>query len=161
MNSPAVPFTLRRFEPADAPALLALFRDTIRRVNNRDYKPDQITAWASDEIDSAAWAARFANRFAVVAEEAGRPVGFTELEDDGHVDRFYVSADRQRCGIGRALLTAIIDEARMRGIPRLYVEASITARAFFAALGFTELAKQIVVARDVEFVNYRMERRLG
>ena len=33
---------LRPYDPADAPALLALFRDTIRRVNSRDYNPDQI-----------------------------------------------------------------------------------------------------------------------
>ena len=29
--------TLRPYRPNDAPALLALFRDTIRRVNSRDY----------------------------------------------------------------------------------------------------------------------------
>ena len=34
--------TLRAYQPADAPELLALFRDTIRRVNVRDYAPDFI-----------------------------------------------------------------------------------------------------------------------
>lgn len=154
------PFTLRPYRDADAAALLALFRDTVRRVNFRDYGPEQIAAWASDEIDSAAWAARFSGRFAVVAEQSGRPIGFTELEADGHIDRFYVSADHQRLGVGRALLTAVVAEAERRGLPRLYVEASITARPFFAAHGFAELAKQTVVARGVEFVNFRMERRL-
>lgn len=154
------PFTLRPYRQADAPTLLALFRDTVRRVNCRDYGPEQIAAWASDEIDSTAWAARFEGRFAVVAEAAGSPVGFAELEGDGHIDRFYVAADGQRRGIGRALLTAIVAEARRRGIPRLRVEASITARAFFAAHEFAELARQTVVARGVEFVNYRMERVL-
>jgi hypothetical protein len=36
--------TLRPYRPGDAPALLALFRDTIRRVNSRDYSPAQIAA---------------------------------------------------------------------------------------------------------------------
>ena len=31
--------TLRPYRPDDAPALLALCRDTIRRVNSRDYSP--------------------------------------------------------------------------------------------------------------------------
>ena len=152
---------LRAYEPDDAPALLALFRDTIRRVNARDYAPDQVRAWASDDIDTAAWAGRFAGRFVVVAEEAGRPVGFAELEPGGHIDRVYVSADHQRRGVGRALLEDVVDEARRRGIARLFVEASITARPFFESLGFAVLAPQVVSLRGTEFVNYRMERALA
>src|SRR5207248_3280421 len=146
--------------PDDAAALLVLFRDTIRRVNSRDYSPDQIRAWASDDIDPAGWASRFAGRFAVVAEETGRPVGFAELESDGHIGRVYVSADHQRRGIGRSLLEAAVAEARRLGIVRLYSEVSITARPFFEALGFAVLAPQTVMCRGAEFVNYRMERNL-
>jgi len=32
--------SLRPYRPDDSPALLALFRDTIRRVNSRDYSFD-------------------------------------------------------------------------------------------------------------------------
>jgi putative acetyltransferase len=153
--------TLRPYRPNDAPALLALFRDTICRVNARDYTPEQVRAWASDDIDPAAWAGRFAGRFAVVAEEAGRLIGFADLEPDGHLDRLYVSADHQRRGVAQALLSAVAAEARRLGLARLFTEASITARPFFAAHGFTVLAEQVVLCRGVEFVNYRMERVFG
>jgi putative acetyltransferase len=153
--------TLRPFRPDDAPALLALFRDTIRRVNSRDYSPTQIAAWASDEIDTARWFGRFAGRFVPVAEEAGRPIGFAELEPNGHIDRVYVSADHQRRGIGRQLLAVLMAEARRVGLARLFTEASITARPFFEAQGFTTLAPQVVTCRGEEFVNYRMERVLA
>jgi putative acetyltransferase len=149
--------TLRPFRPDDAPALLALFRDTIRRVNSRDYSPAQVAAWASDDIDPVRWFERFTGRFVPVAEEAGRPVGFAELERDGHVDRVYVAADHQRRGIGRQLLTAVVAEARRVGLARLFTEASITARPFFEAHGFVVRAPQVVTCRGVEFVNYRME----
>jgi putative acetyltransferase len=96
--------TLRPYRPDDAPALLALFRDTIRRVNSRDYSPAQVWVWASDDIDMARWFGRFTGRFVRVAEEAGDPVGFAELEANGNVDRVYVSADYQRQEIGRRLL---------------------------------------------------------
>lgn len=151
---------LRPYRPDDAPALLALFRDTIRRVNSRDYAPEQIAAWASDDIDPARWSGRFEGRFVPVAEEAGRPVGFAELESTGHVDRVYVSANHQRRGIGRRLLAAVAAEARRVGLARLFTEASITARPFFEAQGFTVLAPQVVTCRGVEFVNYQMELRL-
>ena len=123
--------TLRPYRPDDAPALLALFRDTIRRVNSRDYSPAQIAAWASDDIDTVTWFGRFSGRYVPVAEEAGRPVGFAELEPSGHIDRVYVSADHQRRGIGRQLLAAVVAEARRVGLARLFTEASITARPFF------------------------------
>jgi putative acetyltransferase len=153
--------TLRAYRPDNAIILLALFRDTIRRVNSRDYNPDQIRAWASDDIDPARWAARFGGRFVMVAEAGGRLIGFAELEPDGHIDRFYVSADHQRRGVGRALLAALVAEARRSGIVRLFTEASITARPFFERQGFAMLAPQVVTCRGEEFVNYRMERLLA
>ena len=89
---------LRAYREEDAPALLALFRDTIRRVNARDYSPEQVRAWASEDIDPGGWAGRFAGRFAVVVESGERAIGFADLEPDGHIDRFFVSADHQRRG---------------------------------------------------------------
>jgi putative acetyltransferase len=152
--------TLRLYQPDDAPALLALFRDTIRRINSRDYSAAQIAAWASDDIDTVSWFGRFSGRYVPVAQEGGRPVGFAELEADGHIDRVYVSADHQRRGIGRQLLAALEAEARRVGLSRLYTEASITSRPFFEAHGFVVLAAQVVSCRGAEFVNYRMERLL-
>jgi putative acetyltransferase len=137
--------------------LLRLFRNTIRRVNAQDYSPNQIDAWASEEIDPVAWAARFLGQFTVVAEQPDRLVGFAELEPNGHIDRVYVSADHQRQGIGRKLLRALLAEARRQNLPRLFVEASITARPFFEAHGFTITASQVVTCRGAAFVNYRME----
>ena len=151
---------LRPYLTGDASCLLALFRDTIRRVNSRDYTPEQIAAWASDEIDEDAWADRFVGRFVVVAELDGRPVGFGELKPNGHVDRFYVSADHQGVGVGRALIGAIFEEADRRSLSRLMVEASITARPFFEHYGFEVLGRQLVVCRGVEMPNYRMTREL-
>jgi putative acetyltransferase len=153
--------TLRPYRPDDAPELLALFGDTIRRVNSRDYSPAQIAAWASDDIDTIRWFGRFTGRYILVAEEASRTVGFAELEPDGHIDRVYVSADHQRRGIGRQLLTALVAEARRSGLARLFTEASITARSFFEAQGFVVLSPQMVTCRGVDFVNYRMERVLA
>ena len=72
-----------------------------------------------------------------------------------------MSADYQGQGVARALLAAVVAEAWRLGLVRLFVEASITARLFFASQGFAMLAPQVVVLRGVEFVNYRMERMLA
>ena len=152
--------SLRPYQPDDALVLLALFRDTIRRVNARDYGPDQIHAWASDDVDTTDWTDRFSGRFVVVAEVEGRQIGFAALEPDGHTDKFYVSADHQRRGVGRALLAALVAEARRLRVVRLFTEASITACPFFMSQGFAVLAPQVVVCRGAAFINYRMEQLL-
>jgi len=101
---------LRPFHPDDIPVLFALFRDTVHLVNVRDYSHEQVRAWAPDEINAARWAT-LAERFAVVAEADGQAVGFADLEPDGHVDRFFVHADHQGCGIGATMMKSLVAEA--------------------------------------------------
>jgi putative acetyltransferase len=150
----------RQFRSEDAAAIGALFRDTIRRINRRDYSAEQVRAWAPDEIDAASWGEKLAMRFSIVVETEGVIVGFGDIEDDGHLDHLYVHADHQGCGVGRLLLTALEAEASRRGIGRLFTEASITARPFFEHCGFSVLAQQVVICRGVELVNFRMDKHL-
>lgn len=152
--------TIRPYRREDAPTLLTLFRDTIRRVNCRDYTAEQVAAWSSDEIDPINWANRFEGRYVVVGEVGGRIVGFAELEQNGHIDRVYVATDDVGMGIGKVLVGELIAEASRSGLAQLFVEASITARPFFDAMGFTVVARQQVNCRGVELTNFRMEQVL-
>lgn len=80
----------RHCKPSDAPALLNPFRDAIRRVNSRGYNPQQIAAWASDDIDSQLWAARINQRFAIVAKRAlseGPPQLLSEARNQSDSER--------------------------------------------------------------------------
>lgn len=129
--------------------------------STREYRPDQIRAWASDDIDPSNSTDRFSGRFVAVAEVEAYPIGFADLESDGHIDRFYVSADHQRCGAGRALLTTLIAAAQRLGVSRLVTEASLTALPFFESQGFTVVRSQDVKCRGVTFVNYQMERQIA
>ena len=155
------PCQFRQYQPGEAANLLDLFRDTIRRVNRRDYAPDQIAAWASDDIDPRIWETQFASRYTCVAERDGLIVGFADLESNGHLDRFYIHADFQRQGIGQHLLCEMESETRRRGLTRIFTEASITARPFFESQGFATLAGQTVTCRGRSFKNFRMEKFLS
>lgn len=152
---------IRPYNPADTAAMIALKRDTIGRVNSRDYSAEQVAAWAPDDRAVSGWSQRAADRFVVVAEDDERIVGFGDIGPDGHIDQFYVHADHQRRGVGRAILTALVSEARRSGIRRLFSDVSITARPFFEAHGFQVDAEQTVVARGVSFVNFRMSSQLA
>src|ERR1700722_1395966 len=119
---------IREFKKEDADRLANLFFQTIRRVNIRDYTQAQVEAWAPENRDMERWRKSFSGRAVFVAEEAGSAIGFGELEPNGHIDRFYIDADWVGRGVGRKIYEAIEGQAMTEKIPRLFVEASITAR---------------------------------
>ena len=55
-------FDVRRYMPGDLSGLIALFRDTVRKINRQDYSDQQVLAWAPDEIDALQWTRRFENK---------------------------------------------------------------------------------------------------
>ncbi|MFK5279452.1 GNAT family N-acetyltransferase, partial [Lacticaseibacillus paracasei] len=50
---------IRSYQPSDAAPTLALFRDTVQKINAKDYTADQIAVWAGHERSLAAWHASF------------------------------------------------------------------------------------------------------
>ena len=151
---------LRPFRIEDAEACLDLFHDCVPRVNSRDYTPVQIEAWASPSIDLETWRSQFNERFAYVVTENDRVVGFTDMTRDGHLDRLFVSADHQRCGIARRLVERLLSDAASRSIAEITTEASITAKPFFERMGFSVDREQSVECRGVWLTNFRMRRTL-
>ena len=152
---------VRRYTPNDLAGMIALFRDTVRRINGRDYSQQQVMAWAPDEIDAARWRRRFGDKVVWVADLDGVPVGFVDVARDGLIDMLYVHADHQGRGIASLLLRTVEASAQTRGLLRLFTEASITARPFFERRGFRVIAPQRVMRWAQEFLNYRMDKSLG
>ncbi len=152
--------SVRPYEPTDLPAIVELLRASVRRIARRDYSERQVMAWAPDEVDWEARARRHSSRPTWVAEIGGRVAGFADLEPDGHVDFIYVHPEHQRAGVARALFQTIEAAARDLRLPRLFAEVSITARPFFAAMGFRLVAEQSVAVRGEVLANFRMEKSL-
>lgn len=157
---PSPPLQLRAGRPDDVMALRSLFANTVRQINCRDYSPAQIEAWAAGAQDEAQWRSRLASTQVFVAEQAGEVVGFTNLEPDGHIDLFYVHAQRQGQGIGRRLFGQLEAAARSQGMSRLYTEASITAKPFFLKCGFYLLNQEQVQRRGLWFSRFNLAKPL-
>lgn len=153
---------LRLLQDADIPAIAALYYNTVRRVNARDYNPQQIEAWAPEIAPDAFWLSRFANYQVVVAEQDAGIAGFAEFDNlGGRIDCFYVHHAQQRVGIGTALLNYIEHQARRRNLHRLFADVSITARPFFEKNGFAVMAEQESLYRGCTFKQYAMEKVLS
>ncbi|MES2464761.1 MAG: GNAT family N-acetyltransferase, partial [Armatimonadota bacterium] len=96
-----------------------------------------------EAMDRSAWAARLGSKHTLVAEDKnGLLIGFANLEQmegttaGGHIDQFFGHKDHQGAGVGKALYAAIEEEAIRQKYTHLFVEASSTARGFFARQGF-------------------------
>ena len=132
---------LRPWRPADTPALIAVFRTSVRL--SAVYPAAVRRAWAPDDIDAAAWQDRQRRHWTQVAVGADeRPLGFVELASaapTGHIDMLFVAPAAQGRGIAGALLAAAEAAARAQGVRRLTTEASHAARPVFQRAGFHTL----------------------
>lgn len=146
---------LRSYEHRDGPALARLFYDTVHTVNRRDYTQAQVDAWATGEMDLAAWDASLAAHRTLVAEEDGVILGFADMTGDGYLDRLYVHRDHQ----GRGIATALCDSLEAGcGVPCFTTHASLTARPFFEGRGYRVVRTQQVERRGVLLPNFVMEK---
>ncbi len=100
----------------------------------------------------------------VAVNRDGRPVAFTLIEPDGHLDQLYCHPDHTRKGLAAELLMVAEDHARSRGVTRLYTEASELARAAFERAGYvTAHRRDFTIAhdgQDVAIHNFAMEKSL-
>jgi putative acetyltransferase len=151
---------LRPFLPADAPMLAAIFRASIEELTIEDYSEAQQQAWAAAAADENAFAARLGKRLTLVATLGGSAVGFISLEGAEQIDLLYVHPAVAREGIGTMLYEAVEKLAASRGATRLTVEASDTARDFFAQRGFVAQRRNTVLCGEEWLANTTMEKKL-
>jgi putative acetyltransferase len=150
---------IRKARDEDADQIVRIFHETIHTVNLGDYTQEQVDAWSPEMPTPQDWITRhLRTRLTFVADDNGVLAGFAELEPNGNVDCFYCHHQYQRKGVGSAILCRIEQQAVASGMSQLFTEASITARRFFEAHGFTVVKQQTVTRRDVALTNFVMEK---
>jgi GNAT superfamily N-acetyltransferase len=151
---------IRDFQPADALEIMRLFRDTVHKVNARDYTPEQIAAWAPAIMDEPRWQRRLRANFTFVAEADGQIVGFGELERNGRIETLYIHHQYQGLGVASRILSEMETRARAIGARQMSAESSLTAYPFFLRRGFKLVRAQDVDIGGVSLRNFLMQRAL-
>jgi putative acetyltransferase len=159
--APAVSPGLRPFLPSDAATLAALFRASVDELAAEDYSDDQRNAWASAADDEEAFAAKLAGGLTIVALVGGEIAGFATLKDNTLVDMLYVRPDLSGQGVGASLADAIERIAGARGAKKLTVEASDTARDFFARRGYVAQSRNTITVGGEWLGNTTMAKDLA
>jgi phosphinothricin acetyltransferase len=147
------PVTIRTAEIGDAEAIRQIYN---QEVENTTATMDLVPRTLAEQQD---WLAARSGAFAtIVAVLEGEVVGFASLSPYKEraayrptvEDSVYVRRDLGGRGIGKALLTAVIDLAAASGFHSVMarIEASGTAsRALHASCGFREVGVEIEVGR--------------
>jgi N-acetylglutamate synthase-like GNAT family acetyltransferase len=139
---------VRRATPADIGAVDALLRRSYGPLLKADYPPSVLVT-ALPRIARAQPTLLASGRY-FLAEEAGRVVGAGGWSAQapgggparpglGHVRHVATDAGAVRRGVGRAVLQAVMDDARRAGALRLSCLSTLTAVPFYRAMGFREV----------------------
>jgi GNAT superfamily N-acetyltransferase len=96
--------------------------------------------------------------------EDDEPVGVARLDEHGEVGIVRLVAivtDRQRTGLGRAMDTALVAEARRRGISILRVNAAADAVGFYEKTGWRKADWNPVELTGMARDAVQMQREIG
>lgn len=132
-----------------------LFTNTIHKTCNKEYTKEQLNAWANPNIDYEVWEKRLDKTKPYLAILDEKLVGFAEFYED-YIDCFYVHHKYQGQGVGKTLLSHLLNQAKQNKIKTLRVDASITAKPFFEKYGFKEVKKNYVKRDNQDLINYSM-----
>lgn len=133
------PLRVRPATPADAPAISRVMRAAVRGAA-RDapgvYPPSAAAAWARLPALYHRWAMTAGGERYLLAERAGRALGFAAWRGRELTALFVLPRAGGR-GLGRRLLERAASAAHRAGARSLVVKAALAAAPFYRACGFT------------------------
>ncbi|MBB3650273.1 GNAT superfamily N-acetyltransferase [Rhizobium sp. BK619] len=146
---------IQRAIGSDALLISDLVRHTIRTSNSADY-PASVIDRVVGNFSPDAVLRLMDSRTVWLALQGSEPVGTAGLDGDT-VRTVFVSPSVQGRGIGRLLMQTVETAAFANGIKALHVPASVTARSFYARLGYSEV-QEVLSGEERIFV---MEKKIA
>ena len=162
MSATAHPkLALRPFLAEDTALLREIFRDSIEELAGDDYSEAQREAWASVADDEKAFGKDLAGQLTLIATLEGSPVGFASLEGKDKIGMLYVHPAVARQGVGRMLVDALEKLAGGRGVAKLKVDASDSARGFFEKRGYVAQQRNSISLAGEWLANTTLQKQLA
>ncbi|MEG3638435.1 GNAT family N-acetyltransferase [Magnetococcus sp. PR-3] len=152
----------RLFKTSDATALCEIFQQAVLQLGPSYYNTEQVRIWVNRTPTPQAMAQRMSDgRFVRVAvDDQNNPIGFMDLEQDGHIDLCYIHPDWARRGVGSTLLHEIEQFALHAHYPKLYSEVSEVGKPFFLRRSFKCLHTRHLCIDGINIHNYALEKPL-
>lgn len=145
-------------EPDFAQLGLMMF-DSVRNGPS-PYTEEQRQAWLPEPHHGETWTDRLQNQLIVMAESEGEALGMMSLTNDDYIDLAFIRPQAQGTGLFRQLYRNVEQAAINRGSTELTVDASLSARPAFQAMGFATDAEETVEVRGQTLIRFKMSKEL-
>lgn len=155
------PLSLRPAADTDLPSIVSLFTDSVHQLAARSYTREQRAAWAPETPDLSQWRSRLAKVETLIAESDDTMTGFISFTAYGHIEFLFTAPTFSRRGVASLLYEAAVERLLGKGVRTLTTDASLEARPFFEAKGFTVVEDQTVERDGVQLQRFAMIRYLG
>jgi len=152
---------LRPFLAEDTALLAEIFRASIAELTGDDYSEAQQEAWASAAEDEIGFGNKLAGALTLVATMEGSPVGFASLAGKDKIDMLYVHPAVAGQGVAAMLVDALEKLAGSRGVAKLNVDASDSARGFFEKRGYVAQQRNTVTVAGEWLANTTLQKLLA
>lgn len=146
MNEPR---EIRLATAEDATSISNIVKDTIRISNSKDYPPSVIERVVAN-FPPETVLQLMDSRTVWVAVNNGDVIGTASLDGDT-VRTVFVSPSAQGSGVGQRLMQTMEAAALEKNLKVLRVPASLTARNFYARLGYNEV-REVVFGEERTFL---------
>ncbi|WP_019223098.1 GNAT family N-acetyltransferase [Bartonella rattaustraliani] len=131
--------SIRPGNKADAEAAIAVLRQSVMQLCKDDHQDDEaeIMNWLSNKTPAfwEAWINR-EDTTVLVAEIADNVVGIGMVDARGEILLNYAHPNAHFKGISKAILLALEDKARARGLKMCSLESTKTAKKFYKDRGY-------------------------
>ena len=138
-------FIIKRPTKSDARAILECHRDAILAKAGNSYNEDVIKSWArtideekirkvEGEIQNLEW-------IYIVAESCEGIIGFGIITPENNDLRAIYVRPCKEHGVGRSIMKKLLEEARLKNLSFLKMDASLNAEPFYKQFGFQSLGR--------------------
>ncbi len=158
---PAERWSLRRAALADAPYIAVLVAAAIEGLTAKEYTPAQRAAWIGCVSSDYFRTLILLDQYDVwVATDDGRTLSGVGALHMDEVSYLYVHPRAARMGLGSLLLARLEQSALRRGVTRVHLRSSLTARPFYERRGFRVVRACMLRRGGVDIPCILMEKEL-
>lgn len=152
---------IRKATINDAKEMTALLRNTIRKVNSKDYSKKAINAWSKVSTSYAKKSIKKRNGEYFIAIINNKIVGYLRVSHKDKIIRaLYVHYNYLRKGIGKKLLKIGEKELKKLGVKKSKISSSITAPSFYASQGYKKIRKGYSIINGERISDIKMEKKI-
>ncbi len=158
-------YIIRRAKPEDSKEMFDAHKRSIREICSKDYRPEQIEAWAGFQYIPEHWPTTMQKDYVWVVVVEGRVQGFGHFilksVVQGIVGGLYFAPEVTGLGAGKKILQEMFTIAQDKKLEKITLDATKTAKKFYELVGFKQISDvKMLSIRGQEIESVPMEKCL-